>query len=220
MTSTIPSTATQNPAQIASGAPATVSTRSSYANATKSKPTGVSASVSSNQPAIVGGSPQHAKANTGSPVNGKSSSPVVTGTGAPPIVSSGAITNGSSPSGQDPKPVTISAQGVSGYLPNGTSNAQQVRPDLRFGSMNAASGSPAVQHSVPHNAQNSNLATPMAGSGSGRSPSPIPQPIVSGGRPPSASQGQGGQLNFGSLGGPDGVEHNVSCRPVACSHES
>jgi len=219
MTSTLPPAANPNPAQSATGASATASARSSYANATKSKPSAAQAIASSTPPAIVGGPTQHVKVNSVAPVNGKQSSPAVPIVGAPPIVSSGSITNGSSQvPGQESKPVTISAQGTSGYLPNGSSSAPASRPNLHFGSMNAASGSPAVAHSVPHNPQNPNLATPMANSGSGRSPSPIPQPTVSGGRPPSAPQGQGSQLNFGNLGGSEGAEQNVS-HPFSSYHK-
>ncbi|KAF2663901.1 hypothetical protein BT63DRAFT_114385 [Microthyrium microscopicum] len=210
MTSTLPPNANPNTAQSASGAPSapsgTPSVRSSYANATKGKPIGAPIVASSTPPAIVGGPAQHGKASSASPVNGKSAPPAIP-SGAPPIVSSGSIANG----GQEikPSPVTISAQGTTGYLPNGGSAGQASRPNIHFGSMNP-SGSPAVAPSVPHIPQNSNLGAPMSNSASSqRSPSPIPQPALSGGRPPSAPQGQGSQLNFGNLGGSDNPDQNL-----------
>ncbi|PGH01592.1 translation initiation factor 4G [Blastomyces parvus] len=46
------------------------------------------------------------------------------------------------------------------------------------------------------------------------SPSPIPQPIASGGRPPSSLQGQGNNYNFGSFGGDSSDANRPNMRPV------
>lgn len=99
--------------------------------------------------------------------------------------------------------VTITSAGTSGYIPNG---GQTGRPNsLQFGFAN--------QQSSPSMGNPASLATqPQAGLGvtppanprvtsPQTSPSPIPQPASSGGRPPpSTYQAQGNVPNFGSFG--------------------
>lgn len=117
------------------------------------------------------------------------------------------IVNSNMPNGEHKSrpSVTISAAGASGHLPNGPSSA--TRPNISFGSINA-SASPSMQHSVPFQNQTGNLSTPMQNPrilSPAASPSPIPQPAASGGRPPSGYQpAHGNGPVFGSMGGPGG----------------
>jgi translation initiation factor 4G len=186
----------------------------SYANATKGKQPSPPANASITGPLVVGGlaSSQHAPhANTASPVNGRPSVPpaVPAVGGGPAIVNSASIANGTpSQSEHIRKPsVTISAQGTSGYLPNGSNTGPAVRPPINFGSINNASPSPNMANSTPHMHQNSLSASFP---GPARSPSPIPQPnTASGGRPPSTLSAQG-SVNFGQLPGADGSDQTVS----------
>ncbi|KAI2787477.1 hypothetical protein POX_f07842 [Penicillium oxalicum] len=98
--------------------------------------------------------------------------------------------------------VTITSAGASGYIPNGGSAS---RPNsLQFGFANQQSspnmGNPAVlassqaQSGLGAPATNPRVTSPQT------SPSPIPQPASSGGRPPSTYQAQGNVPNFGSFG--------------------
>ena len=116
--------------------------------------------------------------------------------------------------------VTISAAGASGYMPNGGPVGKSTGSNgLRFGAFNP-DGTPAMADATPQmsqpsnslavNAPNPRITSPMS------SPSPIPQPPASGGRPPSAFQGQGNNVNFGSINGED---PNVSNHyPRRCAH--
>ncbi|KAI9683090.1 MAG: hypothetical protein M1829_005881 [Trizodia sp. TS-e1964] len=125
---------------------------------------------------------------------------------APTIVNTNnAAVNGSSaPADHGRKPsVTISAAGASGYIPNGGPVVPPSRPNsLQFGSINLAGSSP---ENLPQSAQPA-ASLPVAALANPRltspqnSPSPIPQPAASGGRPPSGLQAQGSSLSFGSLG--------------------
>ncbi|KAF1978479.1 hypothetical protein BU23DRAFT_225384 [Bimuria novae-zelandiae CBS 107.79] len=144
--------------------------RSSYANATKSPPIANSAA-----PIVVGGQ-QHGRSI--SPVNGNSIKPAVPAMG--PTIANGAASQGDH---SRKSSVTISAAGTSGYIPNGGPAPNSRAPsNLTFGSL---AGSPAPSHAVPHpqgqnlnpQAQNPRVASPA------HSPSPIPTPISSGGKP-------------------------------------
>ncbi|GME64009.1 hypothetical protein GTA08_BOTSDO05754 [Neofusicoccum parvum] len=159
----------------------------SYASAATKKSASPPA-IASSTPQVAVGSAQHGK--TGS-VNGKSQiQPAVPAVGPP-------IANGAPAHGRKPSSMTISAAGTSGPMANGSSN----RPNISFGSMNAG-GSPAIANSVPLAPQTS-TANPRITSPA-TSPSPIPQPPASGGRPPASLQGQGNGLSFGSMGGENG----------------
>ncbi|KAK5108940.1 hypothetical protein LTR62_007655 [Meristemomyces frigidus] len=155
----------------------------SYATATKT------ASLATQAPA--GASAQNAKSND-TPVNGAHAT--AQGGSQP----NGAITN----SDHARKPsVVINASGASGSIPNGGPVSANGRPHINFGAMNA---SPLPQHAAPQ-AQNSSLATPANSNprviSPAHSPSPIPQPQESGGRPPSGLQNQTNGVTFGQLGG-------------------
>lgn len=176
----------------------------SYASATKK-----SATDSTAAPVTVGGSSQHGKSTSVSPVSGKpmqqfSQSPGVTiVNGAPASASQG--DHSRKPS------VTITSAGTSGFIPNG---GPASRPNsLQFGFANSQSspnmGNPAVLATQPQSglgvspSMNPRVTSPQT------SPSPIPQPASSGGRPPPSSyQSQGNVPNFGSFG--DAGDANVS----------
>lgn len=176
----------------------------SYASATKK-----SATDSTAAPVTLGGSSQHGKSTSVSPVSGKpmqqpSQSPGVTiVNGAPASASQG--DHSRKPS------VTITSAGTSGFIPNG---GPASRPNsLQFGFANSQSspnmGNPAVLATQPQSglgvspSMNPRVISPQT------SPSPIPQPASSGGRPPPSSyQSQGNVPNFGSFG--DAGDANVS----------
>lgn len=191
--------------------PAQLPKASSYANATKpsnaATPSHFNIATSNSSSATTGAQApvQHGKLDT------HSSTPSMS---AP----SPSISN---PQGDFPrtdshgrKPsVVISAQGASGQIPNGGPVVQNSRPNIAFGSMVNNQNSPAVAHSGSYNdQQGSSLNTPKHDprvTSPAHSPSPIPQPPASGGKPPSGLPGQGNGLVFGSSGMENG-DANVS----------
>jgi translation initiation factor 4G len=165
----------------------------SYASATKT------ATPNTSTPAGASSAAQNAKPASESPVNG-----------ANPMAQGGphagnTVPNGTPNSGDHGrKPsVVISASGASGYTPNGgpvSSNGRTAT--ISFGSM--GQGSPMPTASAPYQAQSSSLATPQTNPRATtptHSPSPIPQPPASGGRPPPSMQNQSNGMQFGSMGG-------------------
>lgn len=170
-------------------------TARSYANATKKpfSPPNASNTAGSSPAVAVGSSAsvQHGSNTSAPPVSSKGSVlPAV-----PTIVnSSSVVINGASPPGSDHnrKPsVTISAAAPSGYVPNGNLVAgPSSRNEIQFGSV----PTPSQPSSLPVGSPNPRISSPAT------SPSPIPQPAASGGRPPAGLQGQGNALNFGSIG--------------------
>ncbi|KAL8925396.1 MAG: hypothetical protein Q9208_003488 [Pyrenodesmia sp. 3 TL-2023] len=189
----------------------------SYASATKKQSPPTSASDN-----LVGGpgSAQHGKADSIS-LNGKAAitpaTPAVGGT--PTIVNGNTSTNSSSGPGDHSRKasITITPAGASGYLPNGgqVGGKPAGGKDIQFGTFNK-DGSPALANAVPQLSQSSNslavnpsqnprITSPAA------SPSPIPQPPASGGRPPSSFQAQTNGMSFGSMHAGD--DPSVSCSP-------
>jgi translation initiation factor 4G len=140
--------------------------------------------------------PQNAQPGS-APVNGVSMAQ-----GGP---QSGTVPNGTPSSGGDhgrKVSVVIGRDGASGYPPNGGPVNNGRASNISFGSINQSSPLPAA--SVPHSSQTSSLATPQANPRTTtptHSPSPIPQPPASGGRPPSSLQNQSNGMQFGSMGG-------------------
>ncbi|KAL8338446.1 hypothetical protein RB598_007022 [Gaeumannomyces tritici] len=194
----------QTPAQNPS-APSTTSYASAAGAAKKPIATPLSAAGSNPPPVVVGssapGGQQHGKPASASPVNGRQAiTPALPAT-APtaPAVAHGAATNG-----HDRKSsVTISANGPSGYIANGGPVGGS-KGNIQFGYKE----SPAIAHSTPQ--QGTSAPIPIPGNNArvpspAHSPSPIPQPSASGGRPPPMAQ-DGPSMKFGSLGG-DGERH-------------
>jgi translation initiation factor 4G len=182
----------------------------SYANATKKQASPPIVSGTASPPVVVGGSAttQHAKTSSISPVNGKNQIlPAVPTVASPAIASSNGVVNGAS--GEHSRKASQTA-----WMPNGAGSGPARTNSIQFGSIG---GSPAAVHSVPQQTLNTpNMANtippnPRVNSPQ-TSPSPIPQPAASGGRPPSGLQGQGNNVVFGSLGGD--TEASVSTVPL------
>ncbi|KAK5125672.1 hypothetical protein LTR85_011946 [Meristemomyces frigidus] len=179
-----PHAASGTTSPLAGAVPAQLPVRS-YANATKT--------ASPAPPTPAGASAQNAK-STDTPVNGANA---MAQGGSQPNGASAHADHGRKPS------VVINASGASGQIPNGGAVGQNGRPPINFGSM-GASGSPLPQPSVPYQSQTSSLPAPRADprvTSPAHSPSPIPQPQASGGRPPSGLQNQSNGMTFGSMGG-------------------
>ena len=152
----------------------------------------------------------HGKPDTVLPVNGRNPIIPAVPTVDAPAVNGANIGIGSAPGPGDhsrKSSVTISAAGATGYLPNGGPVGKPSGSNgIQFGNFNA-DGSPAMSNAIPQtskspntlavNAGNPRITSPMS------SPSPIPQPGASGGRPPSAFQGQGNNVTFGTINGED-----------------
>lgn len=150
----------------------------------------------SHPPVVVGSSPspaQNAKAaSTTPPVNGKPAA-----TPAIPAVASGSIVNGNAADHSRKSSVTMAANGPSSYVANGAP-VGGAKSGIQFGY-----DSPAMAHSTPQTGNSVPIAIPGGNPrvvSPAHSPSPIPQPSASGGRPPSSLQQPGGQMTFGSLG--------------------
>ncbi|KAL8952005.1 MAG: hypothetical protein Q9222_002051 [Ikaeria aurantiellina] len=199
----------------------------SYASATKKQSPPTSATNTSEPSAAPGvpASVQHGRTDSLSAVNGKTTiTPAVPAVGGAPIIANG---NTAANSNSTSSPVehgrkasiTITPAGTSGYLPNG-SQAGAKPPggnSFKWGTLNA-DGSPALANAVPQIPQSSNalavnppqnprVTSPAA------SPSPIPQPPASGGRPPSSFQGQPNGMIFGSMPASDDPARQI--RPNA-----
>jgi translation initiation factor 4G len=126
--------------------------------------------------------------------------------GAPAIVSSSSIPNGPPNAGDHNRrtsSVTISAQGTPPFGPNGNAAASK---NIAFGQM---AGSPAIANSVPH-LNNATLTPQGASKTTTRTPSPIANPPVSGGRPPPSGPQGARDFTFGNLPGAEGGDQTVS----------
>jgi translation initiation factor 4G len=183
----------------------------SYANATKKPLSPSNASDTIIPPLAVGGPApaQHGQLDSKSPANGNQIPPAVPTVNTPTIVNGNNTIPSTVQGDHSRKPsVTISAAGATGYIPNGGPVAgPQSRPNsIQFGTINAG-GSPAQGNATLQNQSPSMLGVAQLNprvSSPQTSPSPIPQPAASGGRPPSSLQGQGNGPIFGSLGGESG----------------
>ena len=228
--SQVPSSITQSVAQVQSppssiggttspqaAVPAAASGRS-YANATKKLTTSNSGIASTPS------APSHGKTGSTSPGNGKPAiAPAVPTLGMPTIVNGNNAGSTSSGHGEHNRKasVTINSQGASGHMPNGGPAAGKPTAGngIQFGSMNTST-SPAIVHSAPYIANSSSSLAVSAPpnprvTSPATSPSPIPQPPASGGRPPSGLPAQGNGLSFGSMGGEDpSVSLDIECQLI------
>jgi translation initiation factor 4G len=217
MTSASPQT--QIPSQASNTTSASQSTPSYASTAKKavsSPPIATGSSTPSPAVAVGGSAPvqHHGKSASISPVNGRPSvPPAVPAVSAPAIAHGSSATNGGSADHSRKASVTISASGTSGYIANGGPVGGS-KGGIQFGSI---TDSPAASHSTPQIAQPA-ASAPIAIPSNPRvtspaqSPSPIPQPSASGGRPPSGLAGQGNGVTFGSLGGDGDVSLIASLR--------
>lgn len=163
-------------------------------------------------PSAQAGASYNAKAAADAPVNGAMAQGGSSATSAAP--------NGTPDHGRKPSMV-INASGASGYTPNGGPVGQNSRPPISFGSMNAQ-GSPMPQASAPQHSQSSSLGAPPSNPrviSPTHSPSPIPQPAASGGRPPSSLQAQNNGMTFGSMGG-EGDQVSSRCTHAVLMHNA
>lgn len=152
---------------------------------------------------------QHGNGETIPPLNGNT--PAVTGipsfegqtgmNGNNALPASGVPEHGRTPS------FTITPSGINGAPPVGQPNKAN---NIQFGAIGVGGQpiSPAQASSSPANlgvggVVNPRMVSPQA------SPSPVPRPAVSGGRPPSGLQNQGNPLVFGQPG-PETNDPNVS----------
>ncbi|KJZ76029.1 hypothetical protein HIM_04485 [Hirsutella minnesotensis 3608] len=192
----------QNPIPATNTSATTAASYASAAGAPK-KPAQAPIVASSPQPPVaVGGasaSSQNAKAASPSPVNGK---PAVT-PAVPAVVRGSSAANGSLPDHTRKSSVTMAASGPNSFAANGGPVGGS-KSGIQFGY-----DSPAMAHSTPQ--VGSSAPIPIPGGNPrvpspAHSPSPIPQPSASGGRPPSGLQQPSGQMTFGSLSS-DGERH-------------
>ena len=156
---------------------------------------------SSNTPVTVGASAQsqHGKSASVSTVNGNpltQQQPAVPTAGGVNIVNGNTMPAPTSQGDHSRNPsFTISAAGASGHAPNGSTSAST---RIQFGSQGSpAAGKPATLAQPQASLDVAPSMNPRTTSPQ-TSPSPIPQPVLSGGRPPSTLQGQAGP-NFGGF---------------------
>ncbi|EKD17875.1 uncharacterized protein L3040_004414 [Drepanopeziza brunnea f. sp. 'multigermtubi'] len=169
----------------------------SYASTAKkavSSPLNATSSSTPSPAVAVGGSGpvHHGKSSSISPLNGKPTTiaPAVPAISAPAIAHSSSAVNGSSEHSRKSS-VTIGANGMNGGPVGGMK--------IQFGSVPEAS--PKVSHSAP---EGSTTSAPIAIpnpriTDPSHSPSPIPAPSASGGKPPSGLQGNNPPMAFGSF---------------------
>ncbi|KAJ0417479.1 hypothetical protein BJY00DRAFT_207272 [Aspergillus carlsbadensis] len=176
----------------------------SYANATKKSATDSTAAA----PVTVGGPSQHGK-STSTSVSGKP----MQQQSQPPTIVNGAPASG--PQGDHSKKPSVTI--TSTYVPNSAQPGG--RPNsLQFGFANQSSpnmGNPAVPASQPQSSLGVTPPVNPRATSPQTSPSPIPQPASSGGRPPPSSYHA--QLNFGSFGN---AGDNVAQAPLGPGAQS
>ncbi|KAI1085839.1 hypothetical protein F5B20DRAFT_587736 [Whalleya microplaca] len=183
---------TQTPASNNTTAASAPSYASAAGAAKKQSSTPVVA-TGSHPPVVAAGSlastSHHAKSSSVSPMNGRPNiMPAVPA--APPVAHGTSSANGVSDHNRKAS-VTMSAKGPNNYSANGGNGIQ-------FGYQD----SPAVSHSTPQPGGSAPIPIPGSNprvTSPANSPSPIPQPSASGGRPPSGTAQQG--MTFGSFGG-------------------
>lgn len=176
----------QIPVSATNTSSATATSYASAAGATQ-KPAQTQSPVvatGSQPPVVIGSSAspaQNAKPASPAPLNGKPAAVPRGGT-------NGAHSRQSS--------VTMAANGPNSYATNGGGHAA-AKSGIQFGfdSPGLAKSSPSAVSSAPIAIPGGNHRIPSPA----HSPSPIPQPSASGGRPPSGLQQPGAPMTFGSL---------------------
>ncbi|KAG4438128.1 hypothetical protein IFR05_006408 [Cadophora sp. M221] len=174
----------------------TLSYASTAKKAVSSPPNATGSSTPSPAVAVGGTGPvQHGKSSSISPMNGKPAiSPAVPAVSAPAIAHSSSATNGSAADHSRKSSVTIGANGMNGGPVGGIK--------IQFGSV--PESSPKVAHGAPegnHSTTSAPIAIPNPRvTDPSHSPSPIPAPSASGGKPPSGlGQGSNAPMTFGSF---------------------
>ncbi|KAI9828174.1 MAG: hypothetical protein M1826_006102 [Phylliscum demangeonii] len=169
--------------------------------------------------------------SSASPVNGKpsitSNGPIAVGVPGLPIVVGHHGLNGAASAGDHARKssVTITAAAAAtAFMANGGPVvASSGRPTgLQFGSA-PAMNSPASSFAVPHHSPQGPSSLAVSTPSNPRvlspqsSPSPIPQPPESGGRPPASLQAQVNAMNFGAFMG-EPIDAQRSLRPNMPAH--
>lgn len=200
----------QIPLQVTSVS-ASTPTYSSAAKKAVSSPSAATGSSSHSFNVAVGNSGlvqlSHGKSGAVLPANGKPSiSPAVPVVSAPAIAYSSSVVSSIH---ERQSSVTIRANGPSTMNGSSVSTASG---KIQFGSI---TDSPALSHSTPqvfHPSASASINIPNPRvSDPSHSPSPIPQPSASGGRPPIVGPGNG--VNFGSFGGDSDRYIHQASRP-------
>lgn len=189
----------QNPIPATNTSATTAASYASAAGAPKKPAQAPVVATSSHPPFAVGGASaapaQNAKAATPSPVNGKSA--------VTPLAQPNSTANGSTSDHTRKSSVTMAATGPNSFAANGGPVGGS-KSGIQFGY-----DSPAMAHSTPQAGTSAPIPIPGGNprvTSPAHSPSPIPQPSASGGRPPSGLQQPTGQMTFGSLSS-DGERH-------------
>ncbi|KAI2467000.1 hypothetical protein F4781DRAFT_433861 [Annulohypoxylon bovei var. microspora] len=181
----------------------TAASAPSYASAAGAKTSTPVVATGSNPPIVAPGSsappPRHGKSSSISPMNGRPNIMPAIPNVAP--VAHGTLNANGVADHSRKSSVTMSANGPNSYSTNGGTAGGKA--SIQFGYQE----SPAASHSSPQPGvapipipdSNPRVTTPQA------SPSPIPQPSASGGRPPSGTAQQG--MTFGSFGGDSDRPH-------------
>ncbi|KAF4584302.1 translation initiation factor 4g [Ophiocordyceps camponoti-floridani] len=189
----------QNPIPATNTSATTAASYASAAGAPKKPAQAPVVATSSHPPFAVGGASaapaQNAKAATPSPVNGKSA--------VTPLAQPSSTANGSTSDHTRKSSVTMAATGPNSFAANGGPVGGS-KSGIQFGY-----DSPAMAHSTPQAGTSAPIPIPGGNprvTSPAHSPSPIPQPSASGGRPPSGLQQPTGQMTFGSLSS-DGERH-------------
>ncbi|KAI1769077.1 hypothetical protein GGR53DRAFT_517503 [Hypoxylon sp. FL1150] len=211
MTSSVANQNQTSASNNSTAAPAT--SYASAAGASKKPSSTPVVATGSTPPVVAAGSsastPHHAKSASITPLNGRPN--IMPAIPAVPTVAHGTSNvNGHSDHNRKSS-VTISANGPNNYPANG--GPAGGKTNIKFG----FNDSPAVSHSSP---QIGSAPIPIPDSNPRvteprNSPSPIPQPSASGGRPPSGTAQQ--TMTFGSFGGDNERPH---MRTTSVSQES
>ncbi|KAI1376767.1 hypothetical protein F4677DRAFT_459581 [Hypoxylon crocopeplum] len=185
---------TPTPASNNSTAASAPSSYASAAGAAKKPSSTPVVAAGSNPPVLAAGSsasaPHHAKSSSISPMNGRPNiMPAI-----PSVLAHGTSSVNGVVDHNRKSSVTMSTNGPNSYSTNGGSTGAKGNIQFEY------QESPAVSHSTPQTGSapipipdsNPRVTSPQ------NSPSPIPQPSASGGRPPSGTAQQG--MTFGSFG--------------------
>ena len=202
------STATpQNSTQATNTAAPSYASAASASKKPAAGPNTLVASGSHPAPVVVGSSAtSNAKPASASPANGRPTIPPA----VPVVHGSSAVNGGAADHARKPS-VTISANGPPSYGANGGPVGGP--KNIQFGFRD----SPVVSHSTPQLGASSPI--PIPGSGNPRvaspaqSPSPIPQPAASGGRPPAGLQSGDVKPSFGSFNNDPEVSYYIFAPP-------
>lgn len=179
----------------------------SYATAASKKPSSTPVIAASPSPHVpVGASAQNARPSASPAVNGKMP-PAVANSG-PSSAANGIST--SFPGGHHSRKSSVASGAGGPMMPNGTSRGN---PPITFGAINEPGPGPALSGSAAA-ASNPSLTAPVASnqraSSPQSSPSPVVQPMATGGAPPGQATAASSRIQFGD------TAHHVSCNPEHC----